>query len=66
MKVIVARGSAPGGGNCEVLSTDAGCAGGPACSSDEAAVMAVELVNTNVEGGSGLRWRALLEAVLYE
>jgi hypothetical protein len=29
-------------------------------------VMGAELVNTNVEGGSGARWLALLEAVLYE
>jgi hypothetical protein len=40
--VVVATGSAPGSGNCEALSTDAGCAGGPACSSEEAAVMAAE------------------------
>jgi hypothetical protein len=41
-RVVVARGSAPGSGNCEALSTDAGCAGGPACSSEEAPVMGVE------------------------
>jgi hypothetical protein len=35
-------GRAPSSGNCEALSTDAGGAGGPACSSAEAAVMAVE------------------------
>jgi hypothetical protein len=62
----VARGSAPRSGNCEALSTVAARAGGPARSSDEALVMSVELVNTNVEGGSGVRWRALLTAVLYE
>ena len=37
-----ARGSAPGGGNREALSTVAAPAGGPARSSDEAAVIAVE------------------------
>ena len=31
----VARGSGPSSRTCEGLSTDAGCAGGPACSSDE-------------------------------
>ena len=31
-----ARGSSPSSGNCEGLSTDAGQAGGPSCSSDEA------------------------------
>jgi hypothetical protein len=41
-RVVVATGSAPSSGNCEALSTDAGRAGGPACSSDEAAVMAAE------------------------
>jgi hypothetical protein len=41
-RVVVAIGSAPSSRNCEVLSTDAGGAGGPACSSEEAAVMAVE------------------------
>jgi hypothetical protein len=59
----VARGSAPGSGNCEALSTDAGRAGGPACSSDEAAVMAgerrgrtirsVHVVNRCGSGGAG-------------
>lgn len=39
---LVARGSAPGSRNCEALSTEAGCAGGPARSSGEAAVMGVE------------------------
>ena len=38
----LARGSAPGGGNREALSTVARPAGGPARSSDEAAVIAVE------------------------
>src|SRR5215203_7149097 len=38
----VGRGSVPGGGNREGLSTDAGCAGGLARSSDEASVMEVE------------------------
>lgn len=62
-RVVVARGSAPSSGNCEALSTDAGCAGGPACSSDEAAVMAVErrsrtiqaahAVNREGSGGAG-------------
>ena len=37
-----ARGSASSSGNCEALSSDAGCAGGPARSSGEAAVMGVE------------------------
>ena len=37
-----ARGSAPGGGNREALSTDAARAGGPARSSDEALVIGVE------------------------
>jgi hypothetical protein len=37
-----ARGSAPGGGNREALSTVASPAGGPARSSEEAAVIAVE------------------------
>lgn len=41
-RVVVARGSTPNSGNCEALSTDAGGAGGPACSSEEAAVMAAE------------------------
>ena len=36
------RGSALGGGNREVLSTDATHAGGPARSSDEASVIGVE------------------------
>ena len=59
----VARESAPGSGNCEALSTDAGRGGGPACSSDEAAVIAVErrsrtirsvhAVNRRGSGGSG-------------
>jgi hypothetical protein len=40
--MVVATGSAPSSRNCEALSTDAGRAGGPACSSEEAAVMAVE------------------------
>ncbi len=38
----LARGSAPGGGNREALSTVARPAGGPVRSSDEAAVIAVE------------------------
>jgi hypothetical protein len=37
-----ARGSAPGGGNREALSTVAALAGGPARSSDEAPVIGVE------------------------
>lgn len=40
--VVVARGSASSSRNCEALSTDAKCAGGPARSSDEAPVMGVE------------------------
>jgi hypothetical protein len=61
--VVVARGSAPSSGNCEALSTDAGCAGGPACSSEEAAVMVVErrsrtiraaqVANRGCSGGAG-------------
>jgi len=46
-----ARGSAPGGGNREALSTVAAPADGPARSSGEAPVMGVELVNTNAGGG---------------
>jgi hypothetical protein len=42
IKVVVVRGSASSGRNREALSTEAGCAGGPVCSSDEAAVMVVE------------------------
>lgn len=42
IKVVVARGSASSGRNREALSTDAGCAGGPVRSSDEAAVTVVE------------------------
>src|SRR4051794_25542344 len=38
----LARGSAPGGGNREALSTDAARAGGPVRSSDEASVIWVE------------------------
>lgn len=41
-EVAVATGSASSSRNCEALSTDAGCAGGPAGSSDEAPVMGVE------------------------
>jgi hypothetical protein len=53
--------------NREGLSTVADWrAGGPARSSGEPFVMKGELVNMNVEGGSWLRWRTLLEAVLYE
>ena len=58
-----ARGSASGSGNCEALSTDAGRAGGPACSSDETPVMGVErrgrtirsvhVVNRRCSGGAG-------------
>jgi hypothetical protein len=38
----MSRGSVPSSRNCEGLSTDAGYAGGPARSSDEAPVMGVE------------------------
>jgi len=41
-RLVLARGSAPGGGNREALSTVARPAGGPARSSDEAVVIAVE------------------------
>jgi hypothetical protein len=41
-EVAVARGSASSSRDCETLSTDAGCAGGPAGSSDVAPVMDVE------------------------
>lgn len=61
--IVVSRGSASSSGNCEALSTDAGRAGGPACSSGEAAVMAVErrgrtirvvhVVNQRLLGGAG-------------
>jgi len=60
---VVARGSASSSRNCEALSTDAGRAGGPARSSDEAPVMGVErrgrtirvgeAVNRRVPGGAG-------------
>lgn len=59
----VVRGSASSSRNCEMLSTVAGCAGGPARSSGEAAVMGVErrgrtirvvhVVNQHVLGGAG-------------
>ena len=58
-----ARGSAAGSRNCELLSTDAGCAGGLARSSGEAPVMGVErrgqtirvgeAVNRRLPGGAG-------------
>jgi hypothetical protein len=61
--VPVPGGSASSSKNCETLSTDAGCAGGPACSSGEAAVMAVErrgraiwvarVANRRRSGGAG-------------
>jgi hypothetical protein len=41
-RLATARGSAPSGGNREVLSTDAGRAGGLTRSSEEASVMEVE------------------------
>lgn len=54
-----ARGSAPGGRDREALSTVARLAGGPARSSDEAAVIAVErrgrLIRANVAWATGLR-----------
>jgi hypothetical protein len=60
---VRARGSAAGSRNCEPLSTDAGCAGGPARSSAEAPVMGVEprgrtirvgeAVNRREPGGAG-------------
>jgi len=40
--VKIARGSVPSGRNRKGLSTDAGCAGGPARSSGEAPVIGVE------------------------
>jgi hypothetical protein len=54
-----ARGSAPGGGNREALSTVARPAGGPARSSEEAAVIAVErrgrLIRADVAWATGHR-----------
>jgi hypothetical protein len=54
-----ARGSAPGGGNREALSTVAKPAGGPARSSEEAAVIAVErrgrLIRAEVAWATGHR-----------
>jgi hypothetical protein len=54
-----ARGSAPGGGNREALSTVARPAGGPARSSGEAAVIAVErrgrLIRADVAWATGHR-----------
>src|SRR5665647_2963494 len=46
----VVRGRAPSSRNCEVLSTDAGRAGGPVRSSDEAPVMGVERRGRPIEG----------------
>lgn len=40
--IVAARGSASSSRNCEALSTDVACAGGPVRSSDEAPVMGVE------------------------
>lgn len=58
-----ARGSAPSSDNCKALSTEAGCAGGPARSSGEASVTDVErrgrtiqvadAVNRQSPGGAG-------------
>jgi hypothetical protein len=57
------RGSASSSRNCKALSTDAGGAGGPVCSSDEASVTGVErrgwtirvadAVNRKLPGGAG-------------
>src|SRR5450756_10978 len=46
----VVRGRALSSRNCEVLSTDAGRAGGPVRSSDEAPVMGVERRGRTIEG----------------
>ena len=54
---VRSRGSAPGSGNCEALSTDAGCAGGPVRSSDEAAVMVVERRGRTILGGEAVNRR---------
>jgi hypothetical protein len=60
---VRSKGSALGSRNCEALSTDAGCAGGPARSSGEAPVIGVErrgrtirvadVVNRLRSGGAG-------------
>lgn len=47
-------GSAPGSGNCEALSTDAGDAGGPARSSGEAPVMGVERRGRTIRVGEAV------------
>ncbi len=49
------------GCNREGLSTDAGSAGGPACSNDEAPVMGVELVNMNVRDGAAMLGGGLVD-----
>src|SRR5450756_3193929 len=46
----VVRGRAPSSRNCEVLSTDAGRAGGPVRSSDEAPVTGVERRGRTIKG----------------
>jgi hypothetical protein len=52
-----AIGSASSSRNCEALSTDAGCAGGPARSSGEAAVMDVERRGRTIRVGEAVSRR---------
>jgi hypothetical protein len=55
--VKVARGSASGSRNCEALSTDAGCAGGPARSSGEVPVMGMERRGRTIRVGEAVNRR---------